>query len=112
MTNQKEKDDLESVFKSLDKIGNGNLSKSKLTDASGSLGLSHLLDVDEIMKSCSTDARGNINYHDFINAASNWSKNTQREQLKTAYELYESGIEGNFSVQELKDCIPGIENTE
>mmetsp|Transcript_30220 Transcript_30220/g.29892 ORF Transcript_30220/g.29892 Transcript_30220/m.29892 type:complete len:179 (+) Transcript_30220:255-791(+) len=70
VTNQKERQELESVFRALDHNLDGKLTKTDLTNGSAALGLSHYLDVEEIMKSCDIDGSGFIDYNEFLNSAS------------------------------------------
>ncbi|CAG9327622.1 unnamed protein product [Blepharisma stoltei] len=112
VTNQEERAQLESVFRSLDKNNSGKLTEADLANGSAILGLSHYLDVEEVMKNCDMDERGYIDYVEFLNAASNWDEKSHKDQLKKSFQTYASGVHGKIAINDLKSHVPGIENTE
>ncbi|CAG9335422.1 unnamed protein product [Blepharisma stoltei] len=107
-----EEADLIHLFKQLDKNGDGRLSMTELSEGSAALGLGSQLDVVEIMKNCDTDENGYLDYTEFLTATTEWNKVIQKEQLQQAFKLYDKGGDGQLSLSELKECIPGIEDSE
>mmetsp|Transcript_1464 Transcript_1464/g.1452 ORF Transcript_1464/g.1452 Transcript_1464/m.1452 type:complete len:207 (-) Transcript_1464:35-655(-) len=107
-----EESDLVNLFKQLDKNGDGRLSTKEISDGSSILGLGSQLDVMEIMKNCDSDGSGFIDYTEFLTAATTWNKVIQKEELQRAFKLYDEGGDGQLSLSELRECIPGIEDSE
>mmetsp|Transcript_31257 Transcript_31257/g.30910 ORF Transcript_31257/g.30910 Transcript_31257/m.30910 type:complete len:206 (-) Transcript_31257:33-650(-) len=109
---EKEEAELAELFKALDANGDGKLSQEELLNGYHQLRLTSPEEVKEIMKKCDSDRSGFIDFTEFITAATNWNQILQKEQLISAFKLYDTSGDGQLSLQELKNGIPGIKDSE
>lgn len=103
--------ELTKMFKSIDKNNDGRLSYEEIINGYKELGLpiSH---AEEIIKKIDTDNSGIIEYSEFITATQNWKNVFEKDELEKTFKTYDIGGDGNLSLSELKQIIPGIENGE
>ncbi|CAG9313378.1 unnamed protein product [Blepharisma stoltei] len=109
---EKEEAELAELFKALDANGDGKLSQEELLNGYHQLKWSSPEEVKEIMKKCDTDGSGFIDFTEFITAATNWNQILQKEQLISAFKMYDTSGDGQLSLDELKNGIPGIKDSE
>ncbi|CAG9329286.1 unnamed protein product [Blepharisma stoltei] len=100
------------IFKSLDSNNDGIISKAELIDKCKVLALEDIGEVEEILESCDIDGSGDIEYSEFILAATNWNEAAQVEKLRKAFNLYDKSGDGQLSLEELIEAVPGIEPSE
>lgn len=106
-----EVNDLREIFHSLDKNGDGKLSKEELLEGfqegSGIIGFN----IDKIFQECDADGNGYVDYTEFLVAASNWQNLASKERLKAAFKAYDQDGNGRISPQELVNALKssGIE---
>lgn len=100
-----EVNDIREIFHSLDKNGDGKLSKEELLEGfqegSGIIGFN----IDEIFHECDADGNGYVDYTEFLVAASNWQKLASKERLRAAFNAYDQDGNGRISPQELVNAL-------
>lgn len=103
--------ELTKMFQSIDKNNDGRLSHEEIINGYKELGLpiSH---AEEIIKNIDTDQSGIIEYSEFITASQNWKNVFEKDDLEKTFKTYDIGGDGNLSLTELKQLIPGVENSE
>jgi Ca2+-binding EF-hand superfamily protein len=110
MTSNDEKK-LESLFKGLDKNGDGTLSKDEIEEGYDALGIPAPAILNELLKKLDK-GNGIINYIQFLISTQDWSKLSQMKDLETTFKIYDKGGDGTLSLEELKEAIPGIHDSE
>ena len=103
---------LSSLFRSLDKNGDGTLNREEIEEGYDALGIPVPASVNDLLKKLDSNGHGTIDYTLFLSATQDWSKVTQKKELETAFKIYDKGGEGTLSIEELKQAIPGLEDTE
>lgn len=109
---QNEEKELIKLFKELDTNGDGKLSYQELEQGYKYLNLSSKDQIQEIITNCDSDKSGYIDFTEFITAATNWNLVCQKEQLQNAFSTYDHSNDGFLSIEELKNSMPGIEESE
>ena len=99
------------LFRSIDTNNDGRLSKEEIMDGYQEIGLT-LEHAQEIISTIDSDQSGLIEYSEFITATQNWKKVCEKDFLEKAFKIYDIGKDGNLSLNELKQLIPGIENSD
>jgi len=112
ITNESEKKELEKTFESLDKDGNGVLSRNELID--GYLKVfkdraSAEQEVNRIIAQVDINNSGEIDFTEFIIAASNTEKFLSKEKLDQAFKLFDIDGDGYITKQEIASVMGGIE---
>lgn len=107
-----EKQILTDMFLSLDKNGDGTLSKDEIEEGYDALGIPAPISLNDLLKKLDGDGNGSINYNDFLTASQDWSKVFHQKELEGVFKLYDSVGDGLISVDELKEAIPGIHDSE
>lgn len=107
-----EKQILTDMFLSLDKNGDGTLSKDEIEEGYDALGIPAPISLNDLLKKLDGDGNGSINYNDFLTASQDWSKLFHQKELEGVFKLYDSAGDGVISVDELKEAIPGIHESE
>mmetsp|Transcript_31005 Transcript_31005/g.30666 ORF Transcript_31005/g.30666 Transcript_31005/m.30666 type:complete len:254 (+) Transcript_31005:711-1472(+) len=98
---------LKESFTTLDKNGDGKISRAELyaeyrkhmseTDTQET--------VEKIMKEVDSDHSGNIDYSEFLKACSDYNKLVSRENLETAFRLFDKDGSGDITADELKEVL-------
>lgn len=99
------------LFKSIDKNNDGRLSRQEIINGYQELGLT-LEHAQEIISKIDSDQSGLIEYSEFITATQNWKKICEKDFLEKTFKIYDIGKDGNLSLNELKQLIPGVENSD
>jgi calcium-dependent protein kinase len=104
LTTKDEREEMLELFKSLDKDGNGTLSRQEILEGmnlfSRVTGIEE--EVDRIMLQVDSDGSGEIDYTEFITATLNKSRLLSRERLEIAFKMYDIDGSGTISKDELK----------
>ncbi|OMJ82246.1 hypothetical protein SteCoe_17088 [Stentor coeruleus] len=103
---------LTNMFLSLDKNGDGTLSLDEIEEGYDALGIPAPVDLNDLIKKIDGEDDGSINYTEFIAAAQDWSNIAQRKELEIVFKIYDIGGDGTLSLEELKQAIPGIKDSE
>ena len=105
-------DYLRQVFIALDDNGDGKLTKSELTN-----GLTILLDkaeaekeVKRLFEIIDVDGNGFIEYEEFLRAGLNKAKILTKNNLETAFKLYDINERGKINAKELGNVLGGGED--
>ena len=101
---------LRDTFTSMDKNGDGLLSREELTEAIGALSGDVAINVENLLKTVDEDGNGCINYTEFLTAATNWEKELSRERLHAAFKEFDKDGSGSISVTELVEALGGQKN--
>lgn len=99
------------VFKAIDKNNDGRLSREEIINGYKELGLS-VEHAEGIINKIDSDQSGLVDYSEFITATQDWKKVCEKDFLEKTFRTYDIGRDGNLSLSELKQLIPGIENSE
>lgn len=100
------------LFRSLDKNGDGTLNREEIEEGYDALGIPVPVSVNDLLKRMESSGNGSIYYHEFLTATQDWSKISQKKELETAFKVYDQGGDGTLSIEELKQAIPELEDTE
>ena len=100
---EKELAPLRTIFKSLDKNGDGKLSQEEIQ--MGLHGRADAKELTELMLAIDTDNNGYIEYNEFLAAAMGEQLSNYRERLKQAFSLIDTDHSGKISVKELKRIL-------
>lgn len=103
---------LSDMFINLDKNGDGTLSKDEIEEGYDALGIPAPASLNELMKKLDGEGDGTINYIQFLAATQDWSCLSQKKELEIAFKIYDIGGDGTLSLDELKQAIPGIKDSE
>mgnify|MGYP000385443754 FL=1 len=102
----KETKRLKQVFRSIDRNGDGKLSRDELVEYSMIMGVVNAeSEVDQIMREVDTDQNGYIDYTEFIKASFDFNKYLTAERLKAAFNVFDSDRNGMISASELKNIL-------
>ena len=91
MTN-KEKADLRSIFMSLDKNGDGTLTKDELLEGYAKFYKNReraRAEVEYLMANADVDGNGSMDYSEFLLAAGNKKQLLSKENVKQAFDLFD-----------------------
>ncbi|OMJ70954.1 hypothetical protein SteCoe_30949 [Stentor coeruleus] len=105
---------LKEVFKTIDTNGDGKLSKEELlSHYKKVMGDDHAEEeVSQIMKEVDTDNNGYINYTEFLKASISQKTLVSSQNLRRAFDLFDSDKSGSISAAELKKVLQGGNNTD
>jgi calcium-dependent protein kinase len=105
---------LKEVFKTIDTNGDGKLSKEELLmHYKKVMGDDHAEEeVTQIMKEVDTDNNGYINYTEFLKASISQKTLASSQNLRRAFDLFDSDKSGSISAAELKKVLQGGNNTD
>lgn len=99
------------VFKAIDKNNDGRLSREEIINGYKELGLG-IEHAQEVINKIDSDQSGLVDYSEFITATQDWKKVCEKDFLEKTFMTYDIGRDGNLSLSELKQLIPGVENSE
>ena len=99
------------LFKAIDKNNDGRLSRQEIINGYQELGLP-VEHAQEIISKIDSDQSGLVDYSEFITATQNWKKICEKDFLEKTFRIYDIGKDGNLSLNELKQLIPGVENSD
>lgn len=104
LISSEENKELTDVFRSLDKNGDGRISRKELlTEYTKFMEEDQASDeVNRMMKEIDTDKSGYIDYTEFLKAALDKKKNLSRDNLRQAFNLFDKDKSGTISARELK----------
>lgn len=102
-TSLKETKELREVFLSLDKDGDGRISKGELLEAfKNTIGEMEEIEVQRIMGEVDSDNSGFIDYTEFLKANIDTKKLLSDQNLKLAFSLFDTDGSGKISADEIK----------
>jgi calcium-dependent protein kinase len=107
LLNQGEKHELVSIFKTIDKTGDGKINEEDLKNHCLKV-FGHSLSVEEIhliMTRVDTDKSGFIDYSEFLAAAMDRKKLLSEEKLEAAFKAFDKDGNGKITAQELKNVL-------
>ncbi|OMJ67756.1 hypothetical protein SteCoe_34991 [Stentor coeruleus] len=99
-----EVDELRKVFESLDKNGDGKLTKNEILEGFKYTGVIDL-DLERIMMDCDADNNGYLDYTEFLTAACNWRKITSKNRLFAAFKALDNDGSGKISFNDLIEAF-------
>ncbi|CAG9321967.1 unnamed protein product [Blepharisma stoltei] len=100
------------LFSKMDKNKDGKLSQREIFDGYKELGITTPPGISEILKKIDSDGSGFLDYTEFVTASKDWKKAFEKNELESAFKIYDQGGDGKLSLKELKDSIPDIEESE
>jgi len=112
MTSQSEKDELQRTFQSLDKDGNGVLTKEELIDGYKKVFADKNdaeLEVRRIIEEVDINHSGYIDFTEFVVAAMNREKLLSSKKLEQAFSMFDQDGDGFITRSELANVMGGIE---
>lgn len=111
LCSQEEREDMERMFKSLDKDHSGTLSPEELTQ-----GFALLLgqdpedvrgEVTQMMQAIDTDQSGGIDYTEFVVATMSQKRMASKDRLLKAFQAFDLNQDGTISADELRNMLGG-----
>ena len=109
LSTSKDREEMLELFKTLDKDGNGTLSKSELVAGFHRIYGNDIEDleeeVDKIMVNVDANRSGEIDYSEFVVATMNRQKLLSREKLEAAFKAFDLDNSGTISADELKTVL-------
>lgn len=104
LLSQVDKNEFVSIFKTLDKAGNGKLTENEINPYCKKIFGDSFSDSDihQIMTRVDTDNSGYIDYSEFIAAAMDKKKLLSEEKLEAAFKAFDTDHNGKITAQELK----------
>ena len=116
LLSQEERNELSSIFKSLDTSGDGKINEEELTQYCQKIFGAALSEeeIHRIMVRVDTDRSGYIDYSEFLAAAMDRKKLLSVERLEAAFHAFDKDNNGKISAEELKlmlDSKPKLEIT-
>lgn len=117
VSSKEELDELKKTFAALDKDGNGALSKDELIkgyrDTMPTMDEEQIRKiVEDIMDQADVNNQGEINFTDFIVAATNREQKMHEEQIVKAFNMLDLDGNGFIDVTELKQAMSGVRLSE
>lgn len=109
LLNQKDLEELESVFNQLDKNGNGSLSKEELIDGYRKIYGEKFneKEVEALIDMADSDGSGEINYSEWLMTVVSREKLLSQEKMESVFRIFDKDKSETISVEELK-CVLGI----
>jgi calcium-dependent protein kinase len=107
LTKEKDKKDLQALFKAMDENGDGVLSKQEMLDGYRKV-FGETFDeeqVSEIFKKVDTDDNGCIDYHEFLLASMKDESIFSKQNLKEAFNYLDKDGSGEISLDEIKAVL-------
>ena len=109
----KDKDKLLGVFREMDVDGDGVIEKDELIKAFNSHSNSVLTEqeVEKVLELVDTNGSGQIDFTEFLVAASNEEKMLEEQRLENAFNYLDSDHSGYITIEEVKAFLDGSEET-
>jgi len=113
LTSKDEKKDLEKIFRSMDKDGNGTLDRQEvLKGYEEHFGVAITEEeVDAMFKSVDLDGNNCIDYSEFVMATMNEKDLISNDKLKAAFKLFDTDGSGTISPDEIRKVL-GISSSD
>ena len=113
LTSKDEKKDLEKIFRSMDKDGNGTLDREEvLKGYEEHFGVQITEEqVDAMFKAVDLDGNNCIDYTEFVMATMNEKDLISNEKLKAAFRLFDKDGSGTISPEEIRKVL-GINSSD
>jgi calcium-dependent protein kinase len=107
LTSKEEKKDLEKIFRSMDKDGNGTLDRQEvLYGYEEHFGVAITEEaVDAMFQSVDLDGNNCIDYTEFVMATMNEKDLISNEKLKAAFRLFDKDNSGTISPDEIRKVL-------
>ena len=104
LTSKDEKKDLEKIFRSMDKDGNGTLDREEVLQGyEEHFGVQITEEqVDAMFKAVDLDGNNCIDYTEFVMATMNEKDLISNEKLKAAFRLFDKDGSGTISPEEIR----------
>jgi len=112
ITTQQEKEELQKTFLSLDKDGNGVLTKEELVEGYKKVFIDRAnseLEILKIVDEVDINHSGYIDFTEFIVAAMNREKLLSQKKLEQAFHLFDQDNDGYITRAELANVMGGID---
>lgn len=95
------------MFKSLDKDGDGHLSKEEILEGyEEHFGIPiNEEEVEKMMKNVDIDGNGTIDYTEFVMATMNEKSLVNNEKLMQAFKMFDKDGSGTISPDEIKEVL-------
>ena len=113
LTSKDEKKDLERIFKSMDKDGNGSLDREEILEgyeAHFGVPITEEM-VDAMFRAVDLDGNNFIDYTEFVMATMNEKDLITNEKLKAAFRLFDKDNSGTISPDEIRKAL-GIDSSD
>lgn len=107
LINSKETKEIREIFRTIDKNGDGKLSKEELLEHYYEIVGPSLAEaeVSKIMTQVDTDNNGYIDYTEFIKASLDMKKVFNKENLRIAFQMFDKDGSGSISASELRKVL-------
>lgn len=107
LVSKEEKEHLEKLFKSLDKNGDGHLSKEEILEGyEDNFGVPiNEEEVDKMFKNIDIDGNGSIDYTEFVMATMNEKNLITNDKLVQAFKMFDKDGSGTITADEIKDVL-------
>lgn len=117
VSTKEELNELQKAFAALDRDGNGTLSKEELIKGYKETMPSYdealiLKIVEDLMEQADVNQQGEINFTDFIVAATNREQKLHEEHIEKAFKMLDLDGNGFIDVNELKQSMSGVRLSE
>jgi calcium-dependent protein kinase len=113
LTSKDEKKDLEKIFQSMDKDGNGTLDRQEVIDGyEEHFGVPITTEtVDAMFKAIDLDGNNCIDYTEFVMATMNEKDLISNDKLRAAFRLFDKDDSGTISGEEIRKVL-GLESSD